>query len=156
MRDPKVIKPPGFDTQAAWQGCSAYVDKCGGMVHEDGEPNWRAAFGADPGCCSCPACGEMYWRWGTLVECLDCGFQFPTDWWAMYSWGVGSAKRAENPLPAASTKKFADYLERTHNERLSHPYYRYGFENPVEDAWEMHDKIPWKEIFPEANTQEIT
>lgn len=133
MRDPKIIDPPGFDPKAGWQECREYVDKCGGLTHEDGEVNWRAAFGADPGCCSCPNCGEMYWSWGRIIECLDCGFQFPTDWWAMYSWGVQATRRTNAP-------------PYKHEERMQHPYYRYGFENPVEDAWEEHDKIKWKEI----------
>lgn len=132
MRDPKVIDPPGFDPRAAWQECSEYVDKCGGLTHEDGEPNWRAAFGADPGCCTCPNCGEYYWSWGRIIECLDCQFQFPTDWWAMYSWGVQATRNA--------------IFRSSHKERMSHPYYRYGYEHPVEDPWKEHDKLPWKEI----------
>jgi hypothetical protein len=132
MRDPKVIDPPGFDPKAGWQECREYVDKCGGLAHEDGEVNWRAAAGADPGVCSCPNCGEMYWSWGRIVECLDCAFQFPTDWWAMYSWGVQAATRNGPAYRQA--------------ERMEHPYYRYGFEHPVEDPWEQHDKLPWKEI----------
>ena len=131
MRDPKVIDPPGFDPAAGWNECREFVDKCGGLEHSDGEPNWRAAFGADPGCCTCPNCGEYYWSWGRIVECLDCGFQFPTDWWPMYSWGVQAANRRERYK---------------HDERMEHPYYRYGFENPVDDPWEQHDKIAWKDV----------
>jgi len=37
MMDPIVIDPPGFDQHAAWKECSEYVEKCGGMQHEDGD-----------------------------------------------------------------------------------------------------------------------
>lgn len=131
MRDPIVIDPPGFDPRAGWQECSEYVEKCGGLTHEDGSPNWRAAFGADPGCCTCPNCGEYYWCWGKVIECLDCQFRFPTDWWAAYSWGVQAAK-AKEPFRVQM--------------RIGHPYYAHGYNNPVEDPWKEHDKLPWKEI----------
>lgn len=133
MRNPIVIEPEGFTQDAAWGECREYVDKCGGLTHEGGEINWRAAAGADPGICSCPACGEMFWCWGSKQRCAVCGFEYPTDWWPMYSWGVQAAK---NPK-----QKYK------HEEYMQHPYYRYGFEHPVEDAWEQHDKIDWKSVF---------
>jgi hypothetical protein len=119
---------------STWAECREYVEKCGGLSHEDGEPNWRAAFGADPGCCSCPKCKEMYWSWGAVIQCLDCGFTFPTDWWAMYSWGVQSERRS-------GRASFPDHI---HTRRLAHPYYRYGFEHPVENPWEERERIDWK------------
>jgi hypothetical protein len=68
-----------------------HYQSVGGMVYEDGEVNMRAAFGADPGCCSCPNCKQMFWSFGRVIECTECKFQFPTDWWPMYSYGVGDA-----------------------------------------------------------------
>ena len=130
MKDPIVIDPPNFDQKEAWQECSDYVEQCGGMVHEDGEPNWRAAFGADPGCCSCPACGEMYWQWGRVQRCVVCAFEYPTDWWPMYSYGVQATRRE---------------TRYKHEERMKHPYYRYGFEHPVEDPWKEHNKQEWRD-----------
>jgi hypothetical protein len=146
MRDPKVIEPAGFDPAAGWAECRAEVDKCGGIADADGNVNWRAAFSADPGCCSCPHCGEYYWSWGTLIECLDCGFQFPPDWWPMYSWGVQQANREKNPPPAFADSRMRAYIDAEHKKRISHPYYRYGYEHPVPDPWKEHDKIPWREV----------
>lgn len=129
--DPIVIDPPNFDQKAAWNECHEYVEKCGGLVHEDGEPNWRAAFGADPGVCSCPACGVMYWAWGRVQRCVKCSLEYPTDWWPMYSWGVSSARQE-------ATRRYR------HDERMKHPYYRYGFEHPVADPWEECHTEAWR------------
>lgn len=114
--NPIVIDPHGFD-------------QAGGLAHEDGEPNWRAAFGADPGCCSCPACGETYWALGRRQRCVKCAFEYPTDWWPMYSWGSQAAGRKQ---------------VYQHAERMKHPYYRHGFENPVEDPWKEHHTEKWR------------
>ena len=132
MDDPIVIDPPNFDPAAAWAECRAHVDQCGGLAHEDGSPNWNAAFGADPGICSCPACGEMYWAWGKVQRC-KCGFEYPTDWWPMYSWGVQATRSA---LLQQSKR---------HEQRMDHPYYRYGFEHPVADPWAEHDRQEWRD-----------
>lgn len=134
--NPIVIDPPCFDQNAGWKECNEYVDKCGGLTHEDGEVNWRAASGADPGCCSCPACGEMYWAWGRIQQCVKCSFQYPTDWWPMYSWGSQAARH--------------DRSKYRHDERLSHPYYRYGFENSVYDPWKTTKTAEWKAAIREA------
>jgi hypothetical protein len=130
INEPNVIDPPGFSNKAAWDECKEYVDKCGGVVDEDGEVNWRAAHGADPGVCTCPNCKEYFWAWGRKHLCT-CGFEYPTDWWSMYSWGVSAAKTEGRYK---------------HEERMDHPYYRYGFENPVDDAWAEHNRIPWKKV----------
>lgn len=127
--NPIVIDPPNFDQDAAWQECRDYVDKCGGLVHEDGSTNWRAAFGADPGCCSCPACGETYWAWGRRQRCVKCAFEYPTGWWPMYSWGSSAAN---------SHRRYK------HDERMTHPYYRYGFEHPVQDPWKETKTEAWR------------
>ncbi len=133
MNDPVVIDPQTFDQKAAWQECSEYAEKCGGMQHEDGEPNMRAAAGADPGVCSCPACKEMYWRWGCAHKCKSCGFIYPTDWWPMYSYGVQAARKATG-IPIYN-----------HAVRLQHPYYRYGFEHPADgQPHETAQTIDWR------------
>ncbi len=133
-RDPNVIDPPGFDVAAAWRGCHAYSDR----MHAAERPI-AAAAGADPGICSCPACGVMYWAWGRRQRCADCGFAYPVDWWAMYSYGVQAALR-----PAVRGQYPS--LAGLHAERLAHPYYRFGFENPVEDAWANREKVDWRAV----------
>lgn len=129
--DPIVIDPPGFNSADGWAECKEYVEKCGGLSHDDGEPNWRAAFGADPGLCSCPACHQMYWQWGRRQQCKKCGFEYPTDAWPMYSWGSQDAKREPNPRYAG------------------HPYYEYGRAHPFAgDLYEEFHRINWREVIP--------
>ncbi len=140
ISNPIVIDPPDMDIHAAWKQCDKWVKGAGGLFHDDGEPNWRAAFSADPGCVTCPACGETYWAWGRRHRCVKCGFEYPTDWWPMYSYGVHAAKSERGRYK--------------HEERLSHPYYRYGFEHPVDDAWEQHDKINWRAAMARASKGE--
>ena len=144
MKDPIVIDPSGFDAKAAWAECGEYVEKCGGLTHPDGDVNWRAAAGADPGCCSCPACHAYFWSWGNIIQCTECQFQFPTDWWMRYSWGVQRADHEKNPPPAMREPRFAEYIAERHAASMQHPYYRYGYGHPVEDAWAEHNKIDWR------------
>lgn len=146
MRDPIVIDPPGFDSAAAWKECGDYVQQCGGIEHEDGTTNWRAAFGASPGICSCPSCHEDYWAWGRIHKCADCGFEYPTNAWAMFSWGVQAAWNRE---------KFEQHrgLQTLHEKRLSHPYYRYGFENPPPrdvDLFALFNANDWSQMLNQA------
>lgn len=49
------------------------------------------------------------------------------------------------PDPEDNQRMLA-YTERHSAECMDHPYYRYGFEHPVADPWQEHDKLPWKEI----------
>lgn len=126
--DPIVIDPPDFDQKAAWKECSDFVDECGGLSLSDGSPNWRAAFGADPGICSCPACGHHYWMWGRVQRCRDCGFEYPTDWWPMYSWGA----------------------QQLRSKRMHHPYFKYGYEHPVADPWAERGKPEWRDAIRKA------
>ena len=137
--DPVVIDPPGVSVPEEWNKCAEFVEQCGGVTAPDGEVNWRAAFGADPGVCTCPACGVYYWSFGNRQRCAKCGFEFPVDWWSMYSWGVSATRQA---------KLFETHpgLANLHQRRLAHPYYRYGFEHPVGDAWKEHDKIAWRDV----------
>ncbi len=119
--NPNVIDPPGFDVNAGWQQCKDDADdfrKAGRDI--------AAAFCADPGICSCPACGQMHWAWGNRQRCLKCEFEYPTDAWAMYSWGVQAAWRT-----GGDATKITFPSDR---KNLSHPYFRYGFENPINRA----------------------
>ncbi len=138
MKDPIVIDPPNFDQKAAWDECREYVGKCGGLSHEDGEPNLRAAFGADPGICSCPCCGEMYWAWGREQKCIDCGFAYPTDWWAMYSWGAQAAQHKDRNVAS-----------KTHAKYMGSKYYRWAFEHSATPSMEAAKVVAWRTIFPE-------
>lgn len=133
--DPIVIDPPGFDVAAAWKECSDYVDRMRAVGRDI-----AAAHGADPGICSCPACETMHWAWGRRQRCTQCAFEYPTDWWPMYSAGVQAANS-----PKITT--YNEALGRLHQQRLAHPYYRYGLEHPVEDAWEERNRIDWRAVF---------
>lgn len=139
IQDPIVIDPPGFDCEKGWQSCKEEVDRCGGLAHDDGEPNWRAAFSADPGCCHCPKCHADYWAWGILLKCRVCDFVFPSNAWSMYSWGTQHHK---------TPKEIRDQLSPLHERRMAHPYYRYGHEHPTDsDVWETFNTLDWGEIF---------
>lgn len=139
--DPLVIDPPGMDQQAAWDECKDYVDKCGGLSHEDGKPNWPAAFGADPGVCSCPVCNAMYWAWGRVQRCKRCGFEYPTDWWCMYSWGA-QARQAGRTIFGRLTQERYD----------KHKYYRWAFDHSATPSMEAARVVAWQTIFPEDAT----
>lgn len=141
MRDPIIIEPPDLKAEDVWQECKDHVEKQGGLVHEDGEPNLMAMHGADPGVCSCPSCGEYYWKIGDRVQCLDCDFIFPTDWWAMYSWGCTAARYIDDPPPAFSDPGFKKWHDEEHVRRMSNAYYRYGFENPTDNVIASAEKI---------------
>lgn len=149
IKDPIIIDPPGETATQGWESCHRYVEQCGGLAYDDGEVNWRAAFGADPGCCSCPNCKQMFWAFGRVIECTECKFQFPTDWWSKYGSGVSDARRLNGstvcPDPQVN-ERMLTLVRGELEERMKHPYYRYGFEHPVESAWDEHDKLPWKEI----------
>lgn len=116
MLDPIVIDPPGFDQKAGWKECREWSDN-----HE----GFAAAAGADPGICSCPACGEMYWAWGRIQKCVKCDFEYPTDAWAMFSWGTQAKWRQAN---TKIDPEFRARLDKHDRDRLWHPYFCYGFE----------------------------
>lgn len=126
-----VVDPPGFDVKAGWAWC--HEQSKDGCVYPDGEVNWRAAFSADPGIVSCPVCQQMHWAWGRRQRCTVCEFEYPTDWWAMYSWGCAAAARDES-------KRYKQ------DERMTHPYYKYGFEHPVPDPYTQRHLVPWREV----------
>lgn len=150
MKDTIVIDPPGFSQRGAWQECSEYVEECGGLANDEGEVNWRAAFGADPGCCSCPSCGTYYWAWGRVQKCVDCGFEYQTDWWPAYVDGCRDG-RLISGLHTCPDPKFhsrmVEFAQRRFEQRKDHPYYRWGFDHPVVEEWFHHDKIDWRFVF---------
>jgi hypothetical protein len=155
IKDPIIIDPSGETAEQGWDACHKYVEQCGGLAYDDGEPNWRAAFGADPGCCSCPNCKQMFWAFGRVIRCTECGFEFPTDWWPMYSYGVSDAHliSGKRKLPDDEIRQRLIYgVNERMPKRIQHPYYKYGFEHPVESAWDEHDKLPWKEIMAGEST----
>lgn len=155
IKDPIIIDPPGDTPERGWQGCKDYVESCGGIAYPDGEANLRAAAGADPGCCTCPNCHQYFWSFGRIIQCSECGFQFQTDWWPMYSYGVGDANTlnctTKYPDEEIRQRIIAGIRERM-PKRMQHPYYKYGMKHPVASAWEEHDKLPWKEIMKQPST----
>lgn len=152
IKDPVVIDPPEYDVAAAWKGCQDYVERCGGLAYPDGEPNICAAAGADPGCASCPNCHQYFWAFGKRIQCTECGFEFETDWWPMYSSGVsdGQIMRGERTYPDQEfTERLKYGITQRIETRMAHPYYRYGYGHPTPSPWEQHDKLPWREIMTE-------
>lgn len=146
--DPIVIDPPDFDQASAWAECNKWVEDCGGLSGCGGEPNWKAAFGADPGVCSCPACGEYYWCWGRMQRCIKCSFEYPTDAWPKYSAGVNARRRFDSPPPALSSPDIMNRFRARHARDMKHPYYRYGFEHPPDSAFDEFKRIDWKSVLP--------
>jgi hypothetical protein len=143
MKEPIILKPEGMTPESGWKECEEYVKKCGGCVHEDGSVNWRAAFGADPGVCTCPRCAVMLSAWGTRIECPDCHFQFPTHWWSQYACGVHAAKMlAKKDID----KNMQNYYAKKMADNCLCQYFMHGFNNPVDDAWEEHGKIDWEAV----------
>jgi hypothetical protein len=140
--EPIILDPPDLTPKQGWDECKRAVDECGGLTYPDGEVNWRAAFSADPGICTCPACHQQYWAWGRRQRCRACGFEYPTDWWPMYSYGSNAATSADRGSKVHIAN--SPTLRALHERRLAHPYYRYGFEHPVADPWKEHDKIDWR------------
>lgn len=157
LKDPIVVDPAGFDQKSAWGECNEYVEKCGGLSHSDGEPNWRAAFGADPGCCSCPCCDQMFWAWGRKQRCSECGFEFPTHWWSDYSSGAQHAMRVDDPPPAFRDPEVMARMNELHEKRMAtSKYYRFAFEHRCTPSMEAAKTIAWRTFFPEDAKQEHT
>ena len=130
--EPIVVDPSSFDVDAAWREFQGGNDA--DPVMEDGAPNWRVLSGSDPGVVSCPVCWEFYWNFGFVQRCRHCSFRFPTDWWPMYSWGCQRHRTPERIRRA---------MEADHERRLAHPYYRYGFEHPVDDPSAQAHRVDW-------------
>jgi ssDNA-binding Zn-finger/Zn-ribbon topoisomerase 1 len=66
---PIILIGRGFDWESGAQNL-------GNLVDEAGVVDWGAAFGADPGCTQCPACGRYLWREGLWVRCPACECEF--------------------------------------------------------------------------------
>lgn len=132
--DPIVIDPPNFDADAQWEEHKKAIDN---ITDEHGNLNHRAIHFADPGVVSCPSCHEHFWNLGLRQRCSKCSFEFPTDWWPMYSWGAqdGWRKRPRNP----------DYVR--------HEYYSYGYDNPVERPQDVAFKMDFKGLLVKAGEQ---
>lgn len=64
MRHGEYVSGWKFD----WQEARQYVDR----MYAAGR-DIAAAHGADPGCVSCPACGELHWREFEVFRCARCG-----------------------------------------------------------------------------------
>jgi hypothetical protein len=101
---------------------------------------------SDPGICTCPACRAKHYAWGRRQRCKVCAFEFPTDAWSMYLQGV----QASHP----------DYPRKRHEERMAHPYYRFGFLHPREgdcfDTWDRYHALDWRKIIEgEAKEAEV-
>lgn len=148
MKDPIVIDPPGFDQKAAWGECQEWSDN---HTDDDGTPSIAAAFGADPGICSCPACNEMHWAWGAKQRCTKCGFEYPTDAWAMFSWGTQAGWRRDNPPESYKTDaSLRERMEAYDAGKLWHPYFCYGYEHgpkpDTDDLFDYFNRQDWKTI----------
>lgn len=64
MKHGKYIRGWKFDWDEANRDFDHYMNVGREMM---------AASCADPGCCSCPQCGEFYWREYEVFECARCG-----------------------------------------------------------------------------------
>lgn len=142
MKDPIIIDPPDFDQEKAWSECREWVDRHRGLTYPDGEGNYMAAAGADPGCVSCPACREYHWAWGRRQRCTACGFEYEADWWCMFSWGVQYSDR-HGKLP----RRFSERMKEKYG---GHPYFEYGWNHPElldrGDLFKTAHELDWRSI----------
>lgn len=129
MKNPKVIKPPDFDIDKAWEECRDWTEQ------HRGSPIAEAA-GADPGCCSCPKCKTYFWSFGLVQQCTECNFIFPTNWWSQYSKGCREGLQVNAGAEITGGMK----------HRTKDPYYCQGFYNPTKNAFEEKDKLDWEAI----------
>lgn len=138
MKDP-IILWPQITPAEVWEDCKQWVEDKGGLS-EDNPSSMMAAAGADPGCCSCPACHEMHWSYGIIHKCPSCGFIYPTDWWAMFSWGSASGRRDAQ----AELTEFQERCRKFDDKRRGHPYWDYGYKHKPAEAWTAKDLIDWR------------
>jgi hypothetical protein len=128
MEEPIVIDPPGFDLATAWESCREDREN---VVDAEGEVNWGAAFGADPGVTSCPACQTYHWAWGRRQRCTKCAFEYPVGWNHI----VGEGQGDRGTLPLASVPP----------ERPDDPYYMHGWTHPTLPYEALH-AVDWPEV----------
>lgn len=113
-KDPKVIDPPDYDMA-----------------------DWARKCGEHAGVFGCPVCNEYYNDYGgmRIVECIKCNFQFPTDWWPVYSRGVQDG---------CNILKSGAELSGGMKIRMDNPYYRAGFNSPSGEAWNTRGNHDWR------------
>ena len=73
IHKPIILEGQPFDWSEGAKAAQA-------VGRKDGSINWKAASMADPGICSCPACGRSHWKEGTKQRCTRCKFEYPIDW----------------------------------------------------------------------------
>ncbi|OPZ66111.1 MAG: hypothetical protein BWY85_00047 [Firmicutes bacterium ADurb.Bin506] len=138
---PVIVDTEPVDLTRVWKDCANAADK---VVRQDGTVNYRAAACADPGVCACPACGRYHWSIGFWHQCTRCGFVYPTNAWAMFSWGCAAGAHASC---CAGSSQLA-------TQRMAHPYYRYGFEHHSESTpdtrWEHFHRISWEAVMKDV------
>ncbi len=90
---------------------------------------------------------------------MTCGFEYQTDWWSQYSSGCDSGLRCTGQRNCPDPKVndlFLKSIRRDLDKKLSHPYFRFGFEHPVHDAWWHHDKIDWRFVLSHKGSDMYT
>lgn len=112
--DPKVIEPAGYSLKAAAKRCGMHMGVIG-----------------------CPICDQNFNNYGGMivVECVKCNFQFPEDWWTVYSSGVNDGRR----IKAGGAE-----LSGGMKVRMDNPYYRAGFNTPDGEAWNTRRGHDWR------------
>lgn len=117
--DPKVIEPADYNMKQAAKKCGMHM-----------------------GILGCPICDQNFNDYGGMrvVECVNCDFQFPTDWWSVYSSGVNDRR-----MISASGAKLSGGMKL----RMENPYYRAGFNTPHGKAWSTRRAQDWRALTAE-------
>jgi hypothetical protein len=113
-KNPKVIEPANYNLRKAAKECGEHM-----------------------GIIGCPICDQNFNDYGGMhvVECTECQFHFPVDWWSVYSSGVNDGRR----IKAGGTE-----LSGGMKIRMANPFYRTGFNTPDGDAWQTRRTHDWK------------
>lgn len=158
INDPIILDRKHIDQAAVWAECEEASDH---VINEDGTTNWRAAHSADPGICHCPKCKQDHWAIGHWHKCTKCAYVYPSDAWAMFSWGYQQREREHggpgSEMWANLTPECRAGLEKIKARRMAHPYYRYGYEHPEvgDDPWRAFKVLDWAVIFPTTSDETI-
>lgn len=115
-KDPKVIEPADYNMKKAARKCGMHM-----------------------GIIGCPICNQHFNDYGGMivVECVECNFQFPTDWWPVYASGVNDGRRI-----AASGSELSGGMK----IRMENPYYRTGFSTHDGEAWQTRRGHDWRAL----------